>query len=252
VQRVKRLEWTATLRVLSLVVTAFFVAAAVLQAVLSFELTGAAPEDTDDFIESIIQFFAWEQGRAGIDLAASLLFGLGFLAVAGVGVLLSRLAESTDARRALGAAAFVAGGSLGLASQLWWIAVKPLATSPQYCECNLLAEEITSRLMILRLGGTVQMWLVIGAIVLVSLGIILAAQLGRRAGMPGAWIWLSYLVVVASLVSSGLGIAGTYPFDQIALLVVAGILIPLWGLWLAIRAPNLTPPGTDIIQATAV
>jgi hypothetical protein len=53
----KSTRWTDAVRVLSLLVTAFFFAAAVLQAVLSFELTGAAPADTDDFIESIIQYF---------------------------------------------------------------------------------------------------------------------------------------------------------------------------------------------------
>jgi hypothetical protein len=239
---VRRPAWTDTVRVLSLVVTAFFFAAAVLQAVLSFELTGAAPQDTEDFIESIIAFFNWENGRAGIDLAASLLFGFGFVAVAGLGVLLSRLADRADVRGALAAAGFIGGGALGLASQLWWIAVKPLATDPHYCECNLRAEEITSRLMILRLGGTVQLWLVIGAIVLVSIGIVVAVRLVQSAGMPSGWAWLSYLVVAGSFVSSGLGIAGTYPFDQIALLVVAGALIPLWALWLAIRAPSLRGP----------
>lgn len=239
---VKRLEWADAARVLSLLITAFFVVAAVLQAVLAFELLGPPPAGGGEFIDDIVATFEWEQSRWPIEFAASVLFALGFVALGGVGVLLSRLAGMTDARRSLAAAAYIGGGIIGLVSQAWWLGVKPVATGAQYCECGLREEEIMSRLMTLMIAGNVQLWLVIGAIALVSIGVLMVAPLGRWAGMGSGWAWLSYVTALGGLVASVLGVMGAYPWDQLAVLLVAGILIPIWALWLAMRAGTLEPP----------
>jgi hypothetical protein len=247
----RRLAWRDTLRLLSLLVAAFFIVAAILQAVLSFDLTGAPPADKPDFIDTIVAFFAWEEGRNPIDLAASALVAIGFLALGGVGALLARLADAVDARRTLISLAMVAGAILGTASQLWWMGVKPVATSPQYCDCGFRAEEITSRLMALRIAGSVQTWLLIGGIVAISVGVLLAVTLVRRAGISNGWVWLSYILVVASLISSVFAAAGIGPWDQYSTLLVAGILIPAWALWLAVAAPNLAAPDTLLGEVPA-
>jgi hypothetical protein len=41
---------------------------------------------------------------------------------------------------------------------------------------------------------------------------------------------------------------GAYPFDQLALLLAAGLLIPVWALWVAIRADTLVPAGVAIAK----
>jgi hypothetical protein len=240
----RRIEWTDAVRVLSLLVTAFFVAAAVLLAVLNFDLLGPPPPEQDDFIQQTIDLFAWMQSHWPLEFAGTALFALGFTALGWLGVLLSRLADRADARRVLAAMAFLGVGVIGATSQLLWLGVKPIATSPQYCDCGFRQEEIVSRLMILDVAGGVQMWMVIGAIVLAAIGVTLASGLGRDAGMPSGWVWLSAAIAVLSLASAALAVIGAYPFDQLAVVLTAGILVPIWALWLAIRVPLLRQPET--------
>jgi hypothetical protein len=221
---------------------AFFFVAAILTAVLQFELTGHPPPEPPDFLDGIIAFFAWDTARWPIDFAGTLLAALGFVAFGGVGVLLSRLAEAPDARRTVVATLMVMGATLGVAAQLLWIGVKPVATSPQLCECGLRAEEIMSRLMILNVMGGVQAWLNNGAIVLVSIGVLIATALARRAGASSGWVWFSYLLVIGALLAPILGELHAEPYDLISFFVLVAILVPGWALWLAIEAPGLAAP----------
>jgi hypothetical protein len=93
----------------------------------------------------------------------------------------------------------------------------------------------------------VQQWLVIGALVLAVQGFLFAGSLGDEAGMPSAWRWLSYLIPVASLVLAALVVLEAYPFDEYVLGLTAGILVPIWAVWLAMRAPDLW--GESIAEA---
>jgi hypothetical protein len=240
----RRVEWTDAVRVLSILVTAFFFAAAVLQALLVFDILGAPPPEQPDFVDRIITSFAWEQSRWPIEFAANALFGLGFATLGGLGVLLSRLADRSDARRSLAAAAYIGIGVIGTVAELFWLGVKPIATSPQYCDCDLRGAQIMSRLMILDVAGGVQFWMVLGAIVLAAVGVIMISGLGREAGMPIGWVWLSAAIAIVSLLAAALGVIDAYPFDQLSVLVVAAVLLPIWALWLAIRVPLLRQPET--------
>ena len=56
-------SWTTAVRVLSLLMAAFFFAAAILTAVLQFELTGHPPPEPPDFLDGIVAFFRWETER---------------------------------------------------------------------------------------------------------------------------------------------------------------------------------------------
>jgi len=237
----RQFDWPAGVRLLGLLVTAFFFAAAVLQGLLAFDVLGAPPPPQEDFIERTIDFFEWQQSHWPVEFAATALFAMGFVALGGLGALLARLASRGDARRVLVPAAYVGAGGIGAASGLFWLGVKPIATSPQYCDCGLRAEEIMSRLMVLNVAESVQLWVVIGAIVLAALGAVMVAGIGRAAGMPGGWVWLTLVIAIVSLASTILAVAGAYPFDQLTLLLVAGVLVPIWALWLAIRADSLAP-----------
>lgn len=237
-----RLSWHSTLRVAALLAVAFFVAGSVLQAILSFDLTGAPPPDKPDFLDTIEAFFAFENGRAAIDLGGSTLFALAFLALAAVGILLSRLAENTDARRSLGAAAFLGSAGLGVAAQLTWIAIKPVITSPHYCDCGFRAEEVTSRLTILHVAGNLNLWLTIGFIVIASIAFVLVARLGADAGLGNGWAWLSYATAAVGLLAAAVSASDIHPAGDLLTLLVAGILLPVWALWVAIRAPRLAGP----------
>ena len=234
--------WTATLRALSLLMAAAFFAAAILTAVLHFELTGHPPPELPDFLDGIVAFFTWDSARWPIDFAGTLLAGIGFVLFGAVGVLLSRLADAGDARRTVVASLMVVGATLGAASQLIWIGVKPVATSPQLCECGLRAEEIMSRLMILNVAGAIQVWLNNGAIILLAIGVVISTALARRAGASSGFVWFSYLLVIGAVLTPIFGELHLEPFDLWSFLVLATILVPGWALWLAIEAPRLTSP----------
>jgi hypothetical protein len=234
--------WATTVRVLSLLMTALFFAAAILTAVLQFELTGHPPPEPPDFLDGIVAFFRWDTERWPIDFAGTLLAALGFVVFGAVGILLSRLAKPADARRSMVGALMLMGATLGVASQLLWIGVKPVATSPQLCECGLRAEEIMSRLMILNAAGGVQAWLSNGAIVLLAIAVLVVAALVRRAGASIGWVWFSYLLVIGAVLAPILGELHAEPYDLISFFVLVAILVPGWALWLAIEAPKLTPP----------
>ena len=123
-----------------------------------------------------------------------MLAALGFLVFGGVGVLLARLADVTDSRRTLIATAMVIGATLGIASQLFWIGVKPVAADPHYCDCGFRTEEIISRLNTLNIAGSVQLWLNNGAIVALSIGVLMSVascvergSLAGGCGSPTCW-----------------------------------------------------------------
>ena len=93
------------------------------------------------------------------------------------------------------------------------------------------------------------LWIVIGATVLLAAAAVLVAPIGRAAGMPVGWVWLTYALAAATLISDALAVLRAYPFDQLSLLLVAGVMIPLWALWLAIRADSLVPAGSGPVIA---
>ena len=244
-----RLEWGPTVRVLSLLTAAFLVAAAVIWTDVVFGwLTGPPPFGGIDFLDERMRDWAWQYSRWPEEFAATALFALGFLALAGVGVLLAQLGDRTDARRPLVGAAFLGAGGIGAASQLIWLGVKPFATQPHYCDCNFRAEEIWSRMVLMDGTNEAQLWLVIGAILLAAAAMLLVAGLGRDSGMSSAWVWLSFIIAAMGVVTVVLGALNAWPFNQIFILIVAGALVPIWAILLAIAAPRLASPGGDLLE----
>lgn len=237
------IQWSSATRVAALLVTAFFIAATVLQALIIFELLGPRPGGGVDFVDEVLAGFAWEQERWPVEFAATALFAAGFVALGGLGTLLAGLAERGDARRTLVPGAFLGAGGLGLAAQLLWLGVKPIATNPQLCECGLREEEIISRLMILNVAGDTQIWMVIGAIFLTTIGAVLIAPVGQRAGMPVGWVWLPLAIAILALIATVLHVLQAFPADWTVVLVAIGIVVPIWALWIALRSEAIAAPA---------
>ena len=236
------IPWSSATRVTALLVTAFFIAASVLQAMIIFELLGPRPVGGVDFFDEVLAGFAWEKERWPVEGAATVLFAAGFVSLGGLGTLLAGLAERGDARRGLVRSAYLGAAGLGLASQLLWLGVKPIAANPQLCECGLRAEEIMSRLMILNVAGDTQAWLVIGALFLVAIGAVLIAPVGRRAGMPVGWVWLALSIAILAPIAAVLHVLQAFEAEWIVILVVAGVVVPIWALWIALRSEAIAAP----------
>jgi len=243
-----RIEWPSLARRLAWIMAAAFVAATGAYLLWSLQVFGGPPEPGDAFIDNVLADFAWQQTQWPLEFAGTALFAIGFLALGGLAPVLGRLAAASDARRGLVTAAFLGAGGLGAASQLLWLGAKPVATSPQYCECGLLAEEIMSRLMTLNIVAAVQTWLISGALLAAAVGLLVAGTLGREAGMPGGWLWLSLAAAALAVVGSILPLFDVYPFDLLLVVLVAGVSIPIWAVWLASRAWDMWP--SDEVAAT--
>lgn len=238
-----RMAWPTLLRALAWIMAAAFVLASVLTLLFAFQAFGAPPEPGDVFIDNVLADFAWQQTQWPLEFAGTALFAIGFLALGGLAPVLGRLARATDARRGLVTAAFLGAAGLGAASQLVWLGAKPIATSPQYCECGLLAEEIMSRLMTLNIIQGVQTWLISGAMLAAAVGLVVVGQLGREAGMPSSWTWVAVVTAGLAVVGVILPLFDLYPIDVLLVVLVAGVLVPIWGVWLASRAWDIWPPA---------
>jgi hypothetical protein len=241
---VGRIEWASAARILGWVIGISLLVGAVTRMAIELELVGGLTEPpSDDFVDRILTIYADVTNRWPIEFTSLTAFAIGFAGLAGLGPVLGRLASSADARGGLVMVAFLGLGGMGLAAQLLQLGALPFLTSPELCECGLREEEIMAREVVINTIFGVQLWLVVGALVLAAPGIWLAGSLGADAGMPAAWRWLSLLIALAGLVLAVLTVLEAYPYDQYLLALTAGILVPIWAIWLAIRASEIW--GTD-------
>ena len=235
-----RIEWASAARILGWVIGLGLLVGTILRMALAFELLGGPPEPpTDDFVDRLLTIYTFQTRQWPIEFTSFVAFALGFAALASLGPVLGRLASEDDARGGLVMVALLGLGGIGLAAQLIPIGALPFLTSPELCDCGLREHEIMAREMV---NGTifgVQLWMTVGALVLAAPGVWLAGSLGADAGMPPAWRWLSALIALASVVLAVLAVLQAFPFDQYVLGLTAGILVPIWAIWLASRSREL-------------
>jgi MFS family permease len=241
-----RLSWPTAVKVIVGLMVAGFVAGIVLFVVQVYELTGPFPAETFDFVTDIQAGNEYISARYPLDFASSALFAMGFAAFGLLGPLLARLAVPGDSRGPILTGTLLLAGGLGVAAQLVYVGATPVATSTQYCDCGLLAEELMSRLMAYNIVQGIQTWLNNGAIIAAAAGLVVAARPGVRAGMPVGWAYLGYLTALGGIIVAVLWAFSrdTFPFNLWSLVVLSAILLPAWAIWLAMRSEDLRI-GTD-------
>jgi hypothetical protein len=234
-----RTGWVWVGRLLSWVVAGSFLLAGVMFALAESGITApegsAAPRTARrDFVDATIAFFQDEQSRWPQELTYSLLFALGFAALAGLGVLLARALGGTETRAAILSVTFAMAGTLGVAGQLLFVGAKQVAIDPHYCDCQYAPEQIISQARGLALVEGAQRWLLGGFFVLAALAFWQLAQLTLRQGVFSArWARLSQLLGVVLLVELVVPLAPQFELALQAIVFVgASILLPFWALWL--------------------
>jgi len=234
-----RTGWVRVGRLLSWIVAGSFVLAGVMFVLIESGIT--APEGTtapraarQDYVDATIAFFQNEQSRWPQELTASLLFALGFAALAALGVLLARALGGTEARAAILSSTFLVAGTLGVAAQLLYVGAKQVAIDPRYCDCRYAPEQIISQARGLALVEGAQRWLLGGFFALAALGFWQLAQLSlRRRVFSARWGRLSQLLAVVLLVELVVPLAPQFELAlQVVVFVGAGILLPFWAVWL--------------------
>lgn len=223
-----------------------FLVATVITMLLNLNITASEPvfgQGDEVFVDNILIDLANQQERWPHDLAANLLFAIGFAAVAGLGATLPRLLGADDGRARLMAAAFVVAGTLGVVGELVYIGVAEAGINAQYCECALRDAQLISRGEGLNLVANAVGWLTDGFAVVFGVGLFAAAGLARGGSvMTSGWttytrwmgvaavafVLIGHLLTFLSSAENDLSVAG------IALVaIVAGVLTPIWGIWTA-------------------
>jgi hypothetical protein len=241
-------DWrTHTSRLGWLIAVALVLAAAIYGLKIFHVIT---PEPTftpnETLVDDILAGFEHAQTHWLEDVTSSLLFAVAFAGIAVLGLVLRHAMDRDDARGGLMAVSFVVAGTLGVAVQLIYLGAIEAATSPEYCDCGFLAEEVVSREMIRHVVDGIVFWLNGGAVVMYAIGLLAFAGLaGSASWVPGGLAVFARVVAVLGLISVvwdhvavPLLIDSAPEFDffllsQVITIVFAGILAALWAAWLA-------------------
>lgn len=210
------------------------------------------------FVDHLLAEFEDAQAVWLLDLGNSLLFAVGFAAIAALGAVLRHVLGRDDPRGMVAVAAFMVAGAVGVAAQLIYIGGTEVATNPEYCDCGFLAEEIISRAMIHFTINGIVFWMVDAFVVLFGVGLLAVASVASASGtMPTSWVAFTRLlaivglamviwnrVAVPLLIQAGYDEVDYFLIGSIIIGIVAGILVPVWAAWLARSLrPSAMPPA---------
>ena len=177
-------------------------------------------------------------------------FGVGFVALAGLGLALAARLGSSDPQRIVIPTSLGVAGVLGAVGQFILIGAAQVTIDMAYCDCGFKNEEIVSQIWGQMLIEGASEWLVNAAAVLAAIGIV-GADVAFRRRMPAAWdivSWLTAIGLIATVVVGFLDLQGDLRFYL--QVFVAGVLVPIWTIWLgASLRPN---PEPDAAAGTAV
>ena len=131
-------------------------------------------------------------------------------------------------------------GILGAVAQLLIIGVTQPTIDNAYCDCGFKETEIVAQIWGQQLAESASQWLINAALVLSAIGVA-SAGTAFRDRMPSSWNVYSWLVAI------GLVAAVVIPFLRInpdldlhVLAGVAGLMVPIWALWLGTSSGPMT------------
>ncbi len=201
----------------------------------------ASPPDLPQTLNMVERRLAVQDYRVAIwpvFALGNLAVGVAFMAVTALGVqLASGVARASSLRLGISAGLGMAG-VFGAVGQLMTVgAAQPTIDSP-YCDCGFKETEIVSQIWAQQLIEGASGWLGDAALVLGAIGVA-AAGTAFRDRLPPAWNIVSWVTAM------GLIVAAVVPFLQInpdldfwVLVVVPGVLVPIWAIWLGASLPT--------------
>ena len=178
-------------------------------------------------------------------------FALGFIAVAGLGLALAARLGSGDSQRIVLLTSLGIAGVLGAVGQFMVIGAAQVTIDLAYCDCGFKETEIVSQIWGQMLIEGAATWLINAASVLAAIGIV-GADIAFRRRMPAAWdivSWLTAIGLIATVVVGFINVEGELGFWLQVL--VAGILVPVWAIWLGASLRANPEPGAEAGTAVA-
>ena len=177
-------------------------------------------------------------------------FALGFIALTGLGLALASMLGSGDSQRIVLLTSLGVAGVLGAVGQFMVIGAAQVTIDLAYCDCGFKDTEIVSQIWGQMLIEGAATWLINAASVLAAIGIV-GADVAFRRRMPAAWdivSWLTAIGLIATVVVGFISVEGDLPFYL--QVIVAGVLVPIWTIWLG--ASLRADPEPDAEAGTAV
>lgn len=213
-----------------------FLVGTALQLVDFFNLY-ATPPDIPESLNMVEFRLAVQEYRVTvwpIFLLSNLATGIGFMAVTALGLALAGHAASDNSHRVGIAAALGMAGIFGAVGQLLIIGVTQPTIDNAYCDCGFKETEIVSQIWAQQLAESASRWLTNAALVVGAIGVV-AVSRAFRDRMPAPWVIFSWLT------ATGMIAAVAIPFLQInpeldfwILVAVAGVMVPIWAIWLGV------------------
>jgi hypothetical protein len=216
-------------------------AAGVITALLEFDITASLPRKTapNDLLEGTLAFFQNESDRWPQELASLLLFTVGFLALIGLVALLRNALSGDDPWLLLGTLAVGVGAGIGAVGQLFYLGAKEVAIDPHYCDCARAAEQIISRGQVLGMLDNAQRWLLVGTLVLASVGLFLSWRGTSNRGLfSPTWRALTLTLALVLTVAVITTVAEVDILSDVVTAVGAAILTPIWAVTTARGLPT--------------
>jgi hypothetical protein len=225
-----------------------FLVATVVVVLANLNITAPAPDFAEDaeLPDIIFAEFAASRGAAGLqEVGYSLLYAIGFLAIAMLGPILRDVLGRGDPRVTRFTVFFLVAGTIGILSQVMYVGGKDVATAPYYCDCDYLAPQLISRGAVLDVLGGIQSFMVDTFSLLFAFGLLAAAGMAGAKGWPGGFVRASQVLAVlglASVVWNRIAVQVLvtadvhieYPLIGLGILaVIAGVATPVWAVLLA-------------------
>jgi hypothetical protein len=236
------------------VLAATFLLGTIMLVLVTQNITVQGPDIAEDanLPDTIFANFTAAREAFPQEMAYTLLFCLGFLAVAMLGPILRAVLDRSDPRGTRLAVVFLVAGTIGILSQVVYLGGKEVATVPYYCDCDYLAPQIISRGAVLDALTGIQSWMVDAFSFLFAIGLLAAANLASTRGWGTGFVRASQglallglasaawdRIAVPLLVNAGLHI-DYYGIGLLILGVIAGVATPIWAVMLA-RALSQEP-----------
>ncbi len=229
------------IRVLAWLLAISLAAASLLYAVVQFDVVAAQPNlpDNTGLVDILVAQGDHLRQTWAVDLASNLLYALGFLVVVLIARPLGSLVRPGDARAGAITGVFIAAGTVGIVGQLIYVGAHDVINAIAYCDCGFKEQEVISQAWARFLVDGAVSWLINGVGIMLLVGFAATGAAIGGVSMPSGWRMLSWLIALAFLVSVIVGVVGVDdPVGPILLIIETGVLIPVWAIWLALRASD--------------
>jgi hypothetical protein len=241
-----------TLRWLALSVGVLFLVGTALQLVDFWNLYATPPAAAPvNMVEGRLAAQDYRVAIWPVFALGNLAFGVGFIALVGLGLALASRLANSHPQRILVLMSFAVAGVLGAVGQLIVIGAAQVTVDQAYCDCGFKNEEVVSQIWGQMLLEGASRWLISGAGVLAAIGIV-GVEIAFPRRMPAAWgivSWLTAIGLIATVAVGFLAVNEDLGFYLTA--VVTGVLVPIWAIWLGVASRDEIAPDVGVEAAAA-